>query len=238
MRRFLLPVLTVFAVFCSVLAPPQVSLFLDSRSFGFVHTEELVGDGNFVLPSTTMAQRLRLLAAVEDQYSLTDHTYTTQAITQAEHEEACEMARKELRAFQDGGWLSSLFPLDELELYCYRFYVRQAENDLGASFLHVDINCNPLGFQAEMILDEETGRALRLELVRADYDQFRKHPISRDFSLFSSWFLDRLGLEGVELTSESSMYKVFLLTEAQVEYHLIRQEFMVSVIALPHDNEG
>lgn len=236
-QQFFLPLLTVFALFCAVFVPPQISLLLDGRDLGSVHTEALVGDGNFILPSTTMAQRIRLLAAVEDQYSPTDHTYTTQAITQTEHDDACEVARQELRAFQEAGWLSSLFPLDELDLYCYRSYVRQAENDLGASFLHVDVICSPLGFQAEMVLDEETGMALRLELIRADYSQFRKHPISQDFSLFSGWFLDRLGLEGVEISSGSSVYKVFFITEAQVEYQLIRDDFMVTVIPLSRGNK-
>lgn len=234
--RLLLPLLTLLSVACAILVPPKVSLLLDRQLIGSVHTEALVGDGNFTLPSTTMAQRVRMLAALEDRSSPADYTYTTLALTQAEHDEACELARQELKALQEAGWLSTLLPLEELDLSCYRFHIRQAEDNLGGSFLHVDINCIPLKFSAEMVLDESTGMALWLELFSAHSDVFRSHPIAQRFSPFGGWFLDRLGLEGSSLDTGNSVYEVYTLPDAQVAYRMIHHDFMISFMC--HPNEG
>lgn len=185
--RWLLPALTCLVVLAAILLPQRLSQWRDQAALNGLHTEELKTENELPTQSLTLEERMLLLARYgEDMDSM---TAMVQALEQSG--EVAGMMREELERLCESGVLPpEALPADLSSFESRRLYLRAPDEIWGGSFLTMEGYSKAEDIYLSLVLDEETGYALRLELVTPALKEFPDEPIT-----IGTAFLDRMGVE-------------------------------------------
>jgi len=191
MRRldhYLLPVLTCLVVLVAILFPQRLSQWRDEAVLNRLHTEKLRTENDLPTQPLSLEERMLLLAVYTEGLD-PDMTVIFQEREWDEETEA--LMRTELERLSENGVLPT-GPLAESVsgFSAQRCYLRASEEIRGAAFLTIDIYSKAEDLWLCLILDEETGYALTLEVSGPAMEKFDAVPA--DIGIL---FLDRLGLE-------------------------------------------
>lgn len=210
-KNWLAPILTCLTVLALALLPPRLSNFRDGELTGTVHAEELAEDSNFPAKPPTLPQRIRLLVQFTEQPDTL--TIIGQELSGPAHEEAVELARRELAVLTDTGGLPKELDASRAELFADKLYLRNQTDLSSASFLNLGGYKKPSGEYHSIVLDGESGQLLSLE-VSSDWI------LKADMNLaeIGAAFLDRLGLESQLVVHDSSFSAGFRLKDVPVMY--------------------
>ena len=216
-KNWLAPALTVLAVLVLAWLPLRLSRLQDESLAGRVHAEELGEDSNFPARSPELERRLGLLARwQEDPNAL--------AVVGQELEDAEELEETGLDALEELEELRELGVLPGMLTDCRisgvsRFYLRDFRDLASTSFLQVSAFDRATGADIVMVVDNETGEALRLFLFSAALRKYTADPWQ-----IGRAFLDRLDVEYETLhnsDTDSGVLAAFRLPESGVCYYVI-----------------
>ena len=170
--KFLLPLLTCLVVLGAILFPQQLSQWRDRAVWNGPHTEELKTENDLPTQPLSLAERMLLLA----RYSDDTDKYTEITVIFQEQEsddEAAALLRAELERLSRLGVLPTGPLMAELSgFHAQRCYLRSPEEIRGASFWTIDAYSKAEDLWLYLILDEETGYALQLDMVGPVLDDF------------------------------------------------------------------
>lgn len=187
--RWLLPVLTCLVVLVAILLPQRLSQWRDQAALNGLHTEELKTENELPTQSLTLEERILLLARYDED--MDSMTAMVQELEQSG--EVAGMMRKELERLCESGVLPpEVLPADLSSFESRRLYLRAPEEIWGSSFLLMEGYDKAEDIYFSLVLDEETGYALRLELATPALQQFSDEPVNIGIT-----FLDRLGVENM-----------------------------------------
>lgn len=163
--RWLLPLLTIFAVLTAVVLPPQLSLFQDQALFSSIYTEELK------IESTTSAQVLEqdVTQQIRSLFFYMNEGWDSIVIkrsldetesTPEERKEVEEFLFPEIKKLKEYGLLPESFTPDYLEGEW--IYLQDQTKDTGSWFLLVGLY-NEEKDVLQMCLDRESKKVLWLD---------------------------------------------------------------------------
>jgi len=186
--RYLLPILTCLVVLVAILFPRRLSQWRDEAVLDGPHTEELKTENDLPTQPLGLEERVLLLAMYAEGL---EEDLTVIAQEREWDEETDALLRTELERLS----ADSVLPTGPLAenisgFSAQRLYLRSPEEIRGASFLTIDVRSKAEGLWLSVVLDEETGYALALEVAGLAIEKFDAVP-----SDIGIQFLDRLGLE-------------------------------------------
>lgn len=222
----LFPLLTLLTVLVLALLPRELSLWKDQRLQGSVQSEVLVTENDLPVRSPTLPERMELLAQwmtaediISTQTELTGQTYETWVNT----------IRLELEDFRSNGLFpAELLPTDITNASCHRMYLRRQLQ--GAEYIVMDAYLKVEGIHLWVVLDEETGQLLWLELGNRSAMKFlyeKLRPVE-----IGTFFLQRLGIVPEERSS-GSLYAVLGIPGGNVEYGVWLDSSYVTICPMP-----
>lgn len=190
LRNWLLPLCTCLAVLAAALLPPRLSQLRDQQELHTVHTEALTADNNLPTQALTPEERITLVSwwsdAPDTLAFVSQELYQPEDLNQLE-----EDLSTELQNLAESGILPSALASEAPPvLYGTRLFLRETGNLAGARFLNVSTYVEEENFTTWMMLDEESGKVLWLEL---DYPELVKNVLSSAEDIGTA-FLDRLGV--------------------------------------------
>lgn len=207
----LFPLLTIITVLVLALLPQKISLWKDQTLQGSVQTELLVAENDLPVRSPSLSERMELLA---QWMTAEDITSTQTELTGESYEMWINAILLELEDFQSNGLFpAELLPTDITNASCYRMYLRRQLQ--GAEYIVMDTYLKSEGIHLWVVLDEETGHLLWLELgnysvMKALYEKLSPLEIG-------CFFLYRLGIVP-QTRSSDSFYAVLEVPDAIVDY--------------------
>lgn len=215
-RTWLWPVLTGLVVLSAVLLPPRLSRLGDRQLLGQVHTEVLAAENGLNAQPLDLTERIGLLVRWQE-----GGEGLAQASQEVEDRAAlAALAAAEMDTLADQGALPP-FSLDPAELSGERLVFQDAETGGGASFLSVSL------YRREqtlwLVLDEESGRLLRLEV----WDPLVRK-LSPDPEAAGAAFLGRLGVE-TELLGAGPREALFQVAGTDLTYIVALDDWLLSI---------
>lgn len=187
--RWLLPILTCLVVLVAILLPQRLSRWRDEAVLNGPHTEELKTENELPTQSLALEERILLLA----QYNDTPEAMTVIVQELELQGEAEELIQAELERLYAGGILDSeAMPESLAPFWGNRVYLRAPEEIWGASFLTMEGYLKEDGTYLSLVVDEESGTALWLEVFTPGIKKWVGEPVE-----VGRFFLDRMGVENI-----------------------------------------
>ncbi len=222
LTRWLLPAITVLTVLAAAFLPEKLSQFQDQKLFHAVHSEEMSSNSSLPIWTPNLIQKLSLLdlwSNYPDDSTTISRSLSDSESTPEERRTMEEMVYTELTSLMEAQILSKdLFPKNYRLSSAQRFYIQDSQESSGNWFLSVelyeDIIYDSNYWSAWMILDEETGKMLRLTLYSS------KILPSVSLEAIGKAFLDRLGIE-YETPKKNGPYVIFPLKETKLQYIIL-----------------
>lgn len=228
-KPWLLPILTCAVMLAAVILPQRLSLWRDEALLNTPHTEELQAENELPTRPLSLPEQMALVSLFDaDSVSLTS---VTQDLGQDSQVEA--MVRTELERLCDNGILApDLLPQDLSNFFSYRVYLRMPGAISGASFLVMEGYAKQEGIYLSLLMNEEDGYALRLELSHPAIQKFIGEPLD-----IGTAFLDRLGVENSRI-GHSRYEAVFTTPDSTLEYIVSREGDLLRIVPLSENETG
>lgn len=228
-KRWFLPILTCAVMLASVILPQRLSLWRDETLLNAPHTEELQAENELPTRPLSLPEQMALVSLFDaDSGALTSVTQELGQDSQAE-----TMVRTELERLCSNGILApELLPEDLSNFFGYRVYLRMPGTISGASFLVMEGYSKRENIYFSLLLNEEDGYALRLELSHPAIKNFIGEPLD-----IGTAFLDRLGVENT-CVGYGPYDAVFTTPDAALQYGVFLEYDLLRIVPLPESETG
>lgn len=228
-KLWFLPILTCAVMLAAVILPQRLSLWRDEALLNTLHTEELQAENALPTRPLSLPEQMALVSLFEaDGDSLTS---VTQELGQDSQVEA--MVRTELERLCSNGILApELLPEDLSNFFSYRVYLRMPGTISGASFLVMEGYSKQENIYFSLLLNEEDGYALRLELSHPAIQKFIGEPLD-----IGTAFLDRLGVENT-CVGYGPYDAVFTTPDSTLEYMVSMEGDLLRIVPTPEIERG
>lgn len=242
-QNWLVPVLTFLTVLVLTILPRQASLIQDRQLTSGVHREELASDSNFPFLPPSLVERFDLLSRWYSalEYGDTGFWYDVTEIYQhvmesSEQPELWRQVTQELDNLIAAGVLPEEVPWNEGEISVFtRIYLRDTNSLAGASFLMTDLYNNWDGWSIQLLLDEESGRVL---IMNVFCDVLGKLADGQGNAVdIGKSFLDYLGLEA-ELEESDNVYSLYSLEGSSRNFITFSTNHMIRLLSIPKEAPG
>lgn len=228
-KRWFLPILTCAVMLASVILPQRLSLWRDETLLNAPHTEELQAENELPTRPLSLPEQMALVSLFDaDSGSLTSVTQELGQDSQAE-----TMVRAELERLCSNGILApELLPEDLSNFFSYRVYLRMPGTISGASFLVMEGYSKRENIYFSLLLNEEDGYALRLELSHPAIKKFLGEPLD-----IGTAFLDRLGVEH-SCIGYGPYDAAFAAPDSAIQYTVSLEGDLLRIVPWPEGETG
>lgn len=225
LRPWILPVLTGLVVTAAILLPQQLSQMQDQALFNSIHAEALTVENDLPIQPPDLVQRIGLLSGWMTE---PDIIFVQQELTDTDFlEEWKAVISQQLTSLSESGLIPvDILPQNLSELYCTRLHLQKQL--MGADFLVGELYSKNENLHLWLVLDEETGHILWLEVG---------HPLMRKLSAMLSpaeigtFFLETLDIDH-QLTFGGGTDALFTFTGQDGQYAVAMDSYYLRILPI------